>query len=276
LQTLAFWGMLDFLLNNLLFLVTGLQLPRILEGLAGQSAWTLTLDAVLISLAVIFARILWVFPATYLPRLLSKSLREHDPYPGWRNVLIVAWTGLRGAVALAAALALPYATSAGAPFPDRDRIIFLAFAVIVATLVLQGLSLAPLIRFLGLRDDGTERREEARARAEIAGAALRRIEALAAEDNLPEGLVARLRADYEHRLEHAEADRSEGEGGQEDGAAEADGRTIDDARRARAEVLRIERETLLRLREEGVIGDEAMHAIERDLDLEEAGLRAAH
>src|SRR5439155_25718123 len=110
--------------------------------------------SLVISLAVILIRILWVSPATYLPRLLFKAIRDKDPYPSWRHVTLVAWTGMRGVVSLATALALPRCIQNGSPFPGRDLILFLTFIVILATLVVQGLSLPPLIRRLGIEDDG--------------------------------------------------------------------------------------------------------------------------
>src|SRR5206468_8038243 len=120
--------------------------------------------ALLISLAVILIRILWVFPATYLPRLLFKSIRERDPYPAWQHVTVVAWTGMRGVVSLAAALSIPLTLQNGAPFPGRDLILFLTFIVILATLVVQGLSLPWLIHRLGIEDDKAAEKEEREAR----------------------------------------------------------------------------------------------------------------
>src|SRR5204863_9925706 len=130
--------------------------------------------ALLISRAVILIRILWVFPATYLPRFIFKSLRRRDPYPKWQHVTIVAWTGMRGVVSLAAALALPLTTKDGSAFPGRDLILFLTFAVILTTLVVQGLSLPRLIRWLGVEDDRAAEKEEREARLKANEAALAR------------------------------------------------------------------------------------------------------
>ena len=145
------------------------------------NAWTL--GSLLISLAVILIRILWVFPATYLPRLLFKRVCRHDPHPPWRHVTIVAWTGMRGVVSLAAALALPLTLRDGAtPFPRRELILFLTFVVILATLVLQGLSLPPLIRLLGIKDDRSMEKEEREARLKANQAALARLNQIAERD----------------------------------------------------------------------------------------------
>src|SRR5205823_7196862 len=131
----------------------GLQLPAILDGLPGRSAGQLILYAAAVSGAVILSRIVWVPVFAYLPRRLFRRIRERDPYPPWQQVALVAWTGMRGAVSLAAALALPLMTDAGNAFPQRDLIVFLTFCVILVTLVLQGLSLPALIRWLDVHDD---------------------------------------------------------------------------------------------------------------------------
>src|SRR5207302_7936401 len=143
-----------------------LQLPEVLRALSADAIplRQLVWYALVISLAVILIRILWVFPATYLPRWLFKTIREKDPYPSWRHVTIVAWTGMRGVVSLAAALALPRWIQNGSPFPGRDLILFLTFVVILATLVVQGLSLPLLIRRLGVEDDGSAEKEECEPR----------------------------------------------------------------------------------------------------------------
>src|SRR3989454_11335291 len=155
------WEMVEFLLNGFVFILIGLQWPEVLRALSGNSIpiHRLVRYALLISLAVILIRILWVFPATYLPRLIFKKLCKHDPYPKWQHVTIVAWTGMRGVVSLAAALALPDKIQDNSPFPGRDLILFLTFVVILATLVVQGLSLPPLIRWLGVKDDGAAEKE---------------------------------------------------------------------------------------------------------------------
>jgi CPA1 family monovalent cation:H+ antiporter len=155
LQANAVWNVLVFLLNGLLFLLIGLQLRSIVADITGH--------LLLISLAVIVVRIAWVFPAASLPRLLSARLRARDPYPGWRQIATVAWVGMRGGLSLAAALALPLTLTAGAPFPQRDQVIFFTFGVILVTLVGQGLSLGPIIGLLGLQRDGALEREHALA-----------------------------------------------------------------------------------------------------------------
>jgi monovalent cation/hydrogen antiporter len=266
LQGYAFWELVTFLLNGLIFSLIGLQLGGIVEGLSGYSAATLVLYAGLISLTVILVRILWVFPATYVPRWASRSLREREPSPSPRAVTVIAWTGMRGVISLAAALALPLSTESGAPFPERDLILFLTFCVILATLVVQGLSLPALIRGLGLEDDGSREREEIKGRIRVAETALARIEELVVEDWVREDTAERVRGLYNYRRNRFSARF----GGDEDGTEEHSAAY----QRLLREVLRAQRRTLLELRNEGAIGDEAMHSIERDLDLEESRMEA--
>ena len=266
LQGYAFWELVTFLLNGLIFTLIGLQLGGIVEGLSEYSATTLILYAGLISLVVILVRILWVFTATYVPRWASRSLRERDPSPSPRGVTVIAWTGMRGVISLAAALALPLSTESGAPFPERDLILFLTFSVILATLVAQGLSLPLLIRALGLEDDGSREREEIEGRIRVAETALARIEELALEDWVREETAERVRWLYNYRRKRFATRLDDDEAGLEDHSAAY--------QRLLRELLRAQRRTLLELRDEGVIGDEAMHRIERDLDLEESRMEA--
>ena len=263
------WELLQFLLNAILFVLIGLQLPSVLEGISGREAGTLIWWGLVVSAVVIVTRLVWVFVLTYLPRYLSRKLLKRDPYPGWRNISVLAWSGMRGAVSLAAALAIPFTTSSGYPFPERDLIIFLTFCVILATLVLQGLSLPALIRALKVEDDGGGEKEEAKARLKIAQAAVARIDELALEEWVREDTAERMRGLYDYRRRRFAARL---------GAAEEDGRGEDYEERSGAfkrfqrEVLSAEREELVRLRNEGKINDEVMHRVERDLDLEESRL----
>lgn len=268
-QAYGVWELLQFLLNSILFILVGLQLPRILGMLAELPATTLVLWGALVSIVVVVVRLVWVFALTYLPRFVSQGLLRRDPFPGWRNVSIVAWSGMRGAVSLAAALAIPFTVGSGAPFPDRDLVVFLTFSVILATLVLQGLSLPVLIRALGVQDDGDDEREEIEARFRVARAAVARVDELAEEDWVREDTAERMRGLYDYRRRRFAA-RS--------GALEEDGYEEDYEERSGAfqrfqrEVLLAERAELLRLRNEGLINDEVMRRVERDLDLEEARL----
>jgi CPA1 family monovalent cation:H+ antiporter len=261
LQAGAFWSMLVFLLNGFLFILVGMQFPRLLSTLSHVSIWVLIGEALLISAACILVRLVWLFPTTYLPRFLSRRLRERDPYPPWQWPVIVGWAGIRGALSLAAALAIPLTVRSGAPFPERDRIIFLTFGVILVTLVLQGLTLPVLIRRLGVEDDGSAEREENEARLRAAEAGLDRLEAIAAEQRAPQELIDDLRRHYIHRLRRLRA-RSDGSF---DGRHEEQ---LQQSRQLQRELLDAEHTTVIELRDQGVINDQVLHEIERDLDLE--------
>src|SRR6478752_2459027 len=176
LQAHAFWEMIVFLLNGFVFIVIGLQLPRILHAWNRESLTGVFMSAIVICATVILVRFAWVIPATYLSRLFKSEGQVRDPTPSWQHVAIVGWAGMRGVVSLAAAFALPLALPTGRPFPGRDYILFLAFSVILVTLVLQGLTLPVLIRKLGAPRDGKTDEEERVARLEANRAALKWIE----------------------------------------------------------------------------------------------------
>jgi CPA1 family monovalent cation:H+ antiporter len=261
----AFWTILTFILNAALFALIGLQIPHVLDQIEGWSASELALSAVAVCSAVILTRLAFVFPLAYVPRFLFPRIRARDPYPTWRIPLVLGWSGMRGGVSLAAALAIPLTTDAGAPFPGRDIIIFLASCVILVTLVLQGFTLPFLIKLVGLEDDGAEERtEEAKARIRAAEAAVARLEQLVEEGEIREDTAERIRGQYTFR---ASRFRERLEGGES---------PIEDRSQAfqqlRRELLRAEQEAVLELRRTGVISDDVMHRILRDLALEELRL----
>ena len=263
------WEMVEFLLNGFVFILIGLQLPEVVSALSGHSipVHRLVWYALLISLAVIVIRILWVFPATYLPRLVFKKVCRHDPYPPWRHVTIVAWTGMRGVVSLAAALALPLTLwDSTTPFPGRDLILFLTFVVILATLVLQGLSLPPLIRWLGIQDDRSMEREEREARLKANQAALTRLNEIAQRDPAKDDALQRLRVEYEDHIRQVE-------GAEPESAGTPLRLFSSEYERLSHEALQIERRTIIKLRNQDVISDEVLRRIQRDIDLAEARLR---
>jgi monovalent cation/hydrogen antiporter len=266
LQVYGVWEVLVFFLNAFLFVMIGLQLPSIVDALSGMSTGQLAGWTAAVVGAVIVTRIVWVPIFTYLPRLMFRSIRERDPYPPWQAPAVVAWTGMRGAVSLAAALALPLETDAGTPFPMRSLIVFLTFAVILSTLLLQGLTLPALIRRIGLSaDDST--REEAKARAKAAKAAITRLDELALEEWTLDDTVERMRALYEYRTRRF---RSMFDGAYEDGT-DYEARSVQ-YQRVRREALEAERTALLAMRSAGTINEATMHRIERDLDLEDSRL----
>jgi CPA1 family monovalent cation:H+ antiporter len=259
-QGFAFWEVLSFLLNATLFVLIGLQLPAILHGLRGESpAWLIGAGAAVAGV-VIGTRILWVNATTYVIRALDRRPAQRARRASWRLRMVTAWSGMRGAVSLAAALALPAET------PQRDLLIFLTFSVILATLVLQGLTLPALIRALGVHADGTEEeREELKARLVATSAALERIDALAAEEWTRDDTIERMRAmyDYRRRRLKARAGKIEDDGYEDRSFA---------YQTMVREVLRAERAAILELRNQGTISNEVMHRLEREFDLEDQRL----
>jgi Na+/H+ antiporter len=263
LQGIAVWEILFFVLNALLFALIGLQLPAILDSLSGRSTGTLIGYAALVTAAVIAARFLWVVPGTYLTARFRRRTRPIQE-PGKASILL-SWSGMRGAVSLAAALALPLTTDAGDAFPNRALIIFLTFGVILGTLVLQGLTLPAVVKALGLEDEGLAEKEESKARLYAAEAALARLEELADEDWVREDTLERMRGLFGFRRERFRS-RFDPDS---DGAVED--RSIDFQRLMR-ELLGAEREAVFELRRSRRIDDAVMRRVVRDLDLEEARL----
>jgi len=261
LQGDAVWQILVFLLNALLFILLGLQLRTILDGVSRYSAWELVGHGLAITATVIVTRLVWVFPATYLPRFLFPRIRERDPYPPWQIPAVLGWAGMRGAVSLAAALALPLTTDAGDAFPDRDLIVFLTFCVILGTLVVQGLTLPLVIRVLGLEEDGLDDRLEAKARIKAADAALVRLDQLVADGGVRDDTAERVRGAYNFRRERFRS-RLDADG---DGKIEERSQAYQWLMR---ELLEAERGAVVDLRRRGYINDDVMNRVQRDLDLE--------
>ena len=263
LQGVAVWEIVFFVLNSLLFALVGMQLPGILDALSGRATGTLVGYAALVLAAVVGARFLWVYPGTYIAARRRRGKRT-IPQP-WKAASVLGWAGMRGAVSLAAALALPLATDAGAPFPDRQLIIFLTFGVILGTLVLQGLTLPLVVRGLGLEEDPLPQKEEAKARIYAAEAALARLEELVGEDWVRDDTVERLRGFFGFRRERFRS-RFDPES---DGAPEERSAAY---QRLMRELLEAERRAVLDLRRGRRIDDTVMRRVIRDLDLEEARL----
>jgi Na+/H+ antiporter len=263
----AFWEIVTFLLNGLVFITIGLQLPGIVRGLREESLESPIENALLISGTVVLVRIGWVFVATYLPRLLSKKLRFRNPYPPWKEVAVLAWTGMRGVVSLGAAFALPFVLPDGTPFPGRNYILFLTFCVILTTLVLQGLTLPLFIRKLRIEADHSTDDEERSARVEANKAAIKLIEELAEKGDFSPDTIDRLRAEYDDRVQQLQlcADSPDDCSGQI---------ASPQFERLQQEALNAERKTIIDLRNHHVINDEALRRIQRDLDLAEARLPA--
>ena len=265
-EALTVWSLLVFLLNGLVFIFIGLQLHSIIDTLKSTIVHYTLVGligyGVVISLATILVRIVWVVPATYLPRFFSRRIRARDPYPNWRNVSVIAWTGMRGVVSLAAALALPEMTDKNVAFPERPLIIYLTFCVILATLVLQGLSLPFVIRTLGLKEDGEAAREEVLARQVSSHAALNRIDELIERGEAPRDAAEHLREHYEVRAQSIAASAGSDEGEQEESQLKT-------YQAIQQETLKAAHQSVINLRDKGEISDEVMRRIEREIDLEE-------
>jgi CPA1 family monovalent cation:H+ antiporter len=259
LEARAVWGLLIFALNGVIFILIGLQLRTLAESVGRDELGALAWQGVLVSLAAIVTRLVWVPIAAWLPRQIP-AIRARDPLPPWRAIGLTAWTAMRGVVSLAAALALPLVTAAGRPLPLREQIILLAFVVILVTLVLQGLTLAPLVRRLNFPDDRTLEQEEIQARDHAVRAALDRLAQLQSRERGVEEQLADLRRHYEDRARMIAQLR-------EDVPASS---SLADAafKRARYETLSAERLALLSLRDRGAISDEVLLDLERELDVE--------
>jgi Na+/H+ antiporter len=261
------WALMIYLLNALVFLLIGLELRSIVESGPPGAVMQWIPAALVVSAVVIVVRIAWVFPATYLPRWLSPRLRQADPSPSWRAVVVIAWTGLRGIVSLAAALALPLHDAAGRPFPQRGAIIVITFGVILVTLVGQGLSLIPLVRWLRVEAPDTRERE-IQVRVQALEAGLRRLRELEHGLTSPAEweTLGRAQAEYQNRIEHLNGHTGESGTGGESEASQFD-------HRVQAAALDAERREITRLRSDGAIPDDIFRKVEYDLDLASARLQ---
>ena len=266
-QAYGLWSVLTFLLNAALFILIGLQLPVIVDGLSGLPVGEVIGYAAVVCAAVIAVRFIFTFAVTYLIRTIDRRPSQRARRSSWRIRVVAGWAGMRGAVSLAAALALPLETEAGAPLPGRELIQFITFALILVTVVGQGLTLPWLIRRLGVVDDGTEEEdEEIRARLAIARAALDRVDELGAEDWTRDGSIERVRRLYEFRQRRFKirAGKIEDEDGIEEGSLLY--------QRMMHEIYSAQRDALVALRNERQISSDVMRRVERELDLEESRL----
>ena len=272
LQLTAIWQLLVFLLNAVLFVLVGLQLPTVLDQLSGRTAGELAGYGALIAVVVIVVRIAWVYALTYLIRRLSSKVRERVPVANWDQTALVAWSGMRGSVSLAAALAIPTSIDSGGAFPDRDLVIFLAFCVILATLVIQGLLMPALIRALHIKPDTLDQDEELNARLEIAYAAIDQIDDLEQEDWVHPQTVERTRMMFDYRRRRFASRVGNGSPvDEEQDDFDYEGRA-ETYQRFMHEVIGAQRTALRRLRDEGDVSDDVRRRVEYDLDLEEARL----
>jgi len=265
LQGIFFWDLVIYAIEGLLFLLTGFQMRQVIEKSKDFPINDILIAIALVSAIVVIARFAWVFPGMYLPRLFSKTIRRSERPPPWRNVFVVAFTGVRGAVSLAAALALPLALPTGEGFPHRDLILFVSFGVILTTLIGLGLTLPLVVRKLGVTQLGAseiqrEHEAEIEARRNALEAALTSLDAMTNDRELSDEVVKLLRARHETRSSQLPIDLTDG--------VDASALGIDLTR----ELIAAERQFIHALLRDGKINDEARRRIERDLDLEEASL----
>lgn len=270
LQAVVLWRMLTFLLNGLLFLLVGLQLRHLVHELPAQTPLgALVVTALLVSLSVVGVRLLWVFLVAYLSHLVRVAVGTQNPFPSWQHVAIVGWSGMRGGISLAVALTIPRTLGEGAAavlFPARDALLFITFAVILVTLVAQGLSLPLLIRALKIVGGPEERAEELQARARTADAAIERLDALSGEEGIPARIHQEVRRSYLARHRRVSSLLGvEGEPPSEEFAAYV---------RLKQEVVDAERATIVSLRDSSEISDETLRSIQLDIDMEEAQIQS--
>src|SRR5438552_2602616 len=264
LQALPVWEMVTFILNGVLFMLIGLQLPQVMNALAPCMATRVVELAIVVVLVIVMVRFVWMFGANYLPRLLNRKARRKNRVP-WQHTAVIAWIGMRGADSLAGGLAIPFLLPSGEPFPGRNLILLLTFCVIFATLVLQGLTLTPLVRWLGVVDDHVTEKEERLARLKANEAALAHVEAMESLNRARPKTVERLRSEYLDRIQQLRS-----EGPPEKSVGRLFSRDFEELAR---EALETERETVITLRNEEVINDQALRRIQRDIDLAEARLQ---
>jgi CPA1 family monovalent cation:H+ antiporter len=260
---MAFWQSFTFILNGLVFVLIGLQFPSVRASIHSYRPSTLLMYGAIFSVLLILLRLAWTFPGAGLAYWIrTRFLHHHEGLPPARQVFVVGWTGMRGVVSLAAALALPTVLRDGSPFPHRDMIVFLTFCVIFVTLVLQGLTLPPLIRFLGLAGAAGPNCEELEARRIVTQAALDHLEDASARDNHEyKEVYEDLAHHYRERLSSLKVTTSPGE-------VAGHGRYL----ALSLDALRVERAAAITLRDEGRINDSVLRRIERELYLNESTL----
>jgi CPA1 family monovalent cation:H+ antiporter len=265
LQGIFFWDLVIYLIEGMLFLLTGFQMRLLIEKSKAFPFSDIMLATALVAVVIVIARFAWVYPAIYLPRVFSKGLRQSDPAPGWRWTFVVAFTGVRGAVSLAAALALPFALPSGEGFPSRDLILFVTFNVILLTVVGFGLGLPAVVKLLGMGEQGreehvAEHEAELGARREALAAALASLDAMTDDRELSDEVVKLLRTRHEVRA------------GQLPEQLDPDADNSALGTELVRELIAAERKFIHAQLRDGKITDESRRRIERDLDLEEAGL----
>lgn len=264
-QTMSVWNTLVFILNGMVFILIGLQLPEVVKNLGEYSLMHAIGYGIIISLVIIVIRILWVYPGAYLPRILSKKIRERETRPSWQTVFVVGWSGMRGVVSLAAGLSIPL-TLNNAPFPHRSIILFITFIAILFTLVLQGLTLPFLVKFLKIESDDHDAEDEQAIRLRLATISLHHMEEHYAEESTAIEAYKRLKERYERMIENTNKKLKS-----HDVTVVPD--FLPKYRNMLLELVAIRRDELVKMRHDKKYPDELLRDKEAELDLEEARLR---
>lgn len=283
LQNTAMWSVVTFLLESLVFILVGLELRAVAHALDASSGRSLIGETAIICACIVLVRVLWVLPSTYISRSIGRWLRgSNEKLPSWRQVVFIGWAGIRGGDSLVIALALPFTTATGAPFPARDRIVFITFSVILVTLVLQSPTLRPMARWLNLHGDERADDEEAHARLTAAEAGLRVLDSPNLGDVQYPEVPRYLRQRHRQRARRWAAREARQLEKRPDetrhdhfvtapahGAGVLDEQRAAEYRRIRSTMIRAEQQALLALRDRGEIGDDVMRTVQRELDLEQ-------
>ncbi len=266
-EAFAVWNTLTFILNGVVFVLIGMQLPLIIRNLDGFTLAEAVGFGIAISLLVMVVRMLWIFPGAYLPFLLSKRIRQNEVRPHWKAVVLGGWSGMRGVVSLAAALALPFATSNTEPFPFRNLILFITFCVILMTLVVQGLSLPLLIRWFKIPDTEDQVGEEKNLRIHLSYSAIEFIESNYAQEDATRDALHHIKTKYERRIDqiHRRMLTADLSRHSED--------VFREFNKLQLNMINFERREIKVLRRRALFSEEVMRKLEYELDLEEAALR---
>ena len=265
LQSLTVWTVLTFLLNGVVFILIGLQLPDIIKGIGNYSLPHVIFYAIVISLVTIVLRLLWVFPAAYVPRMLSKKIVKKDGPLSWKTVFIIGWSGMRGVVSLASALAIPLALTDGSSFPHRSMILFITFVVILFTLILQGLSLPLILRLMKLEFNENESQQEQEIRFRLATVVVDYLDANCPQEISEFPVFKRVRERYERAAQNADSNLPANQ--------DAAPSFLKTYRQMLLEVIRVKREELNKMHKQKEYADHLIREKERELDLEEARTR---
>jgi Na+/H+ antiporter len=256
------WDTTTFGIATLVFTLIGLQIGRLIPQFLRRDALDLVTGVIVVSVAVVLTRLLWIFAATYLPRLASVQNRAGGHSPPWRALVVLGWAGLRGGDTLVMALAIPFQTSSGAPFPARPILVAVAFGVILLTLLVQGFTLRPLIKRFALPQEDELGAEERKARLVAEQAALTTLEEIGGLGHIPANALAQMREGISQRtrMDLDDTDHSAGH----------TGLTLEDSiRDAEQQVREAARDAVARLRDDEIIGDAAFRRVVSDLDLDE-------